>query len=133
MLTLPLTIGLIDEGRFLEAVNEELADIQRQLVEFVRLHGKDASTGTRAALAIKVTLQFDGVDQTDYSVKADLKKTVPTRPASVSKAIGGDGVGDGRPCLWVKASGSDALTPRQGKLATDDGRVIDQETGRAKD
>ena len=63
-----------------------------------------------------------------FSVKAQTKRTIPARPASVTLAISAEDQ-VGQPRLFVRRSGSDDDDPRQGKLATKDGHVIDIATG----
>lgn len=127
----PLTFDLIEEGRFARSVDEELGEIRRALVAYVKKHG-EAAEKAKAELSIKITLQFDGgPDAEDYSIKCTLSTKRPGRPALVTRAFE-EVEQDGTPTLFVRASGSDANPPRQMKLATDDGRVVDQKTGKPK-
>ena len=63
----------------------------------------------------------------DYSVKGITKLVEPGRPASVTRALGGEQ--DGRPCLEVRPSGSSRATPRQGVLCGQHGERVDPDTG----
>jgi hypothetical protein len=125
----PLTLGLIAEGRFLQAANEDLLDMQAKLLEYTTVHGDEAK-GAKARLIIEITLAVEAPKDEMFSIRAVTKTALPSRPASVTLAVA-DETRDGAPCLAVRRSGSDELTPRQGKLATADGRVIDQESGKA--
>lgn len=124
----PLTGELIDEGEFLGDLNLELAELQESIVKFCRLHGEKAK-GAVACIDIKIAMKVENPDDQAYSVKTSLKSTLPKRPASISLAMGGTD-DDGKQALFVRKSGSDDSNPKQMKLATRDGRTIDQETGK---
>ena len=124
----PLTLELINEGRFLADTHADLADLQERLLAFHDHYG-DAAKGAKAKLTIEITLACESPGDNLFSVKAAAKKAAPNRPASTTIAVS-DETEDGQPRLFVRRSGSDASTPRQGKLATDDGRTIDVDTGK---
>jgi len=124
---IPLEFSLIEQGRFEEAVNEQLRSIQSGLVEYVRKYGHSKTKGAKAELGLKIELKFEGRDENDYSVKASLAKKVPIRPPVVTTAMS-DEEQDGTPALFVKCSGSTTDNPRQSVLCTDDGRTVDLET-----
>lgn len=126
----PLELGLIDEGRFIIDANEDLSQLQQDLMAYRRLHGDD-SKGAKAKLTVEVTICIDDPKNELFSIKAVSKRTLPARPAATSLAIVDIDEASGQECLTVKPSGSDATSPRQGKLATDDGWGIDQDTGKA--
>ena len=128
----PLTLHLIDQGRFLSDVNVALAALQSHLIEHVRKYGTDKCKGEKAELAIKLTLKHEGRTEDDYSVKASMTEKRPGRPSSVNVAIA-DEEQDGVPLLWVHGAGGRADDPQQKVLTTDDGRVIDQQTGEVKE
>jgi|GEM_PF-2527620 len=126
-----LKLPLIDEGRFMDQADQDLAELQRSLLGFARRHGQYAS-GAKAKLTIEITLACEDPDQSLFSIKAQTKLAHPTRPASTSMALAAESEdGDGE-CLFVKPSGSNAQTPRQQQLTTDDGRPIDPATGEIK-
>ncbi len=127
----PLTGQLVDEGMFLQDLNLELADLQDAIVKFVEQHGDRAEKAV-ATLEIKIALKVENTDDKAFSVKTAMKSTMPRRPASVSMAMGGAN-DDGKLALFVRSSGSDEVHPRQLKLSTKDGRVIDQATGKVLD
>ena len=123
----PLALGLVDEGRLIVRANADLLDVQHRLMKYVAKHGKLAAKAV-AKLQIEVSLRVENPNEAVISVKAGTKVTLPNRPASVTLAIGDeDDAGNGR--LFVRKSGSDATTPRQGKFCTDDGERIDPDTG----
>ena len=123
----PLELALIEEGQFIDRINSDLSHIQQDLLSFVEEHA-DRAKGAKAVLTIQITLACENPTDGGYSIKALTKKTVPNRPASVSLCFG-DEKDDGTPSLFVRKSGSDESIPQQGKLATDAGKTIDQETG----
>lgn len=123
----PLSARLIDEGTFLDDLDAELGDLQEAVAKFRRMYGS-SSKGAKAKLTVEIELKVEDTDDDAYSVKTSMKATHPKRPASVSIAMGGE-TDDGKMALFVRASGSDHSDPRQGKLSTQDGRVIDPESG----
>lgn len=125
-----LGLALIDEGRFLVDADEDLSRLQQSLMEYRRTHG-EKSKGAKAKLTIEVTLAIDEPADELFSIKAMCKQTLPARPASTSLAIADVDAESGLEGLFVKPSGSEPATPRQGSLATADGRGIDPETGKA--
>lgn len=120
----------VDEGRFMRNVNADLEELQAKLIEHVKQYGKDATKGAKAKLQIEVSLSFEGRDETDYSIKATTKRVLPGRPACVTVGIA-DEKDDGAPALFVRQSGSTGDSPKQRVLATQDGRTVDIETGKA--
>lgn len=124
----PLDLALIEEGRFAAEINAALARLQAAMVRYVKTHGVEKATKAKAKLQIGVTLQFEGPNAEDFSVKGELRESVPSRPAVVTRALA-DWTDEGEPALFVRASGSTADDPRQGVLATEDGRVVDTTTG----
>lgn len=127
----PLTGQLVDEGVFLQDLNLELADLQDRIVKYVEQFGDNALKAV-AKLDIQVALKVENTDDKAFSVKTTIKTTMPKRPASVSMAMGGVDDG-GKMALFVRSSGSDEVHPRQLKLATRDGRVVNQDTGEVLD
>lgn len=127
----PLTLSLIEEGRFLEHADEDLSKLMHALAEHVKKYGKDLAIGAKAELGIKITLKFEGRDLTDYSVKTVTNLKLPGRPAEVTIAVAATEQ-TGEETLFVRNSGSGKDTPHQAKLATEDGRTIDPSTGKPK-
>ncbi len=128
----PLDISLIDEGRFVAAAAEEFAAAQDALYKFKKKYGEGAQ-GAKAKIKIEVVLSIDSVDESDadfdlFGISASVKKDLPARPKIVSKAIAGE-TDKGEGALFVRQTGSSAHTPAQTKLCTNNGRVIDQDTG----
>ena len=127
----PLSVMLIDEGEFLGDLDLELQDLQEAVAKFRRVYGEKAK-GAKAKLTIDIEIAIEDVDDDAYSVKTSMKATHPKRPASVSIAMGGE-TDDGKLALFVRKSGSDKTSPKQGKLATRDGRTIDPVSGEVVD
>ena len=127
----PLTLGRIDEGRFAVQTDEDLHDLQTALLAYAANYGPE-SRKAKAKLTIEITIAVEDPAEGLCSIKATAKKTTPQRPATVSMATT-DEDDDGQPGLFVRPAGSDTSPPRQTKLATDDGRTIDTETGEVLD
>lgn len=123
----PLTIGLIDEGRFMDEVERELDEVQRALIAYRQEHGM-AAKGAKAEVNVKITLGCDDPENELFSIRAEMKRKLPARPASVTLAMPAE-ADDGTATLFVRRSGSSTDEPAQGRLTTDDGRVIDGKTG----
>ena len=120
----PLQIGLIDEGRFIQQTDADLGEIQKQLLAFCSEYA-EKSVGAKAKLTIEVTVACEDANDGLFSLKSQTKMAFPARPASTTMAIP-ETNDDGSECLFVRKSGSDSKTPRQGKLCTDEGRSIPQ-------
>lgn len=125
----PLQLELIEQGRFLEALNEQILQIQRELVLYVEKWGPEKCKGVKGSLKIEIAMKFEGREESDWSIKGDIKKQIPLRPLSVSVALA-DHEQDGEPALFVQASGSSKSSPLQGILCTQDGRTVDPNTGK---
>lgn len=134
--TAPLTLDLIDEGRFLQDLERALVEIQAEIVAHVRKYGAAETIGAKAELLCKIALKFTGRgnDPTDFVIEATLTKTTPGRPKSVTTAMGDlDQTGQGRLFTW--RSGSDKTDARQLRLGLngEDSETIDQESGEVID
>ena len=126
----PLAPELIDEGRFPGQVRQSLAEVQAALLKHYETYGDRTNSG-KAKLKIEIALVWERKKDMEvplHSIKVEFKKDLPQPPASVGLALASEDH-EGRPCLMVQASGSRSEDPRQGRLCTDDGRTIDQETG----
>lgn len=126
---IPLELDLIDEGLFVEQANLDLRALQETILEYNKKHG-DRAKNAKAKLTLEITLRCENPDDELFSVKAQIKKSLPARPPSTSLAMASED--EKGACLFVRVSGSDNVTPAQGKLATQDGRTIDPETGKVK-
>jgi hypothetical protein len=111
----PLTLDLIEEGDFLKAVNEALLDVQRQLLEVVGRYGAQACSGMKAGLTVSIGFKMEDMGDRTFSIAGDIRKTVPTRPKVHTVGLS-DQLDDGRPALFVRATGSSIDDPRQGLL-----------------
>lgn len=124
-----LELSGIEEGRFSEQIDSEFAKLQEEAIAYARHHGAKAKD-TKSKMVIEISLRCEDPTSEYFSIKTQIKKTLPGLPANTTSAIGGDSQDD-RPCLFVKKSGSDANV-EQTKLCTDDGSLIDQTTGEIK-
>lgn len=128
---IPVTLDLIDEGEFVEGINAELEKATQAITAYCREHGDKAH---KAKAKLKIEIEMCVVNAADgaYSIKNTIKTEHPGRPSSVSLAVGGEDE-RGQGTLFVRGSGSDQHHPRQAKLATRDGRVIDPVSGEPLD
>jgi hypothetical protein len=110
----PITLGLIEEGEFIEQLELEFKHLQQQLIAYRRQFGEKAKKA-KAVLTAKVEMQIIDPDDETYCVKTNIATTAPKRPSMVSLTIEGIDQTDGD-VLFVRAEGSDADDPRQGKL-----------------
>lgn len=124
----PLALELIDEGRYLKDVNLGIDKIVQAMIQYKKDHGKTAATGVKAELHCKLVLCFDGLDDSDFSVKGTTAVKMPGPPARTTRAIENEEQ-DGQPHLWVRASGGTNDSPRQAVIATHDGRTVNPATG----
>lgn len=124
----PMTSELIDEGEMLEALNEEMICAQRSIEAYRKKWGENA---LKAGIQVELKIKFVCLDAENgmYRTEWLLDTKRPKRPKSTSTAIAAEDDA-GNPALFVRSSGSDGDDdPRQLKLATRDGRVVNPETG----
>lgn len=124
----PLTLNLVEEGRFHDEIDLALAHLQAEMVRYVKQHGVEKSEGAKAQLTVQLSLKFEGPNAEDFSIRGTLKQSIPSRPAVITRAVA-DVKDDGEPALFVRASGSTADSPLQDVLTTEDGRLVDSDTG----
>jgi len=122
-----LELGLIEEGELLKAVNDDLKAAHQAIAAYMEEHG-DRAEGAKAEMNLKITFKVENVDTGMVSIKGTTKVVSPTRPASVSMAMSEED-DEGFMGLFVKKSGSEAASPRQGSLCTQAGEAVDSETG----
>jgi hypothetical protein len=127
----PVTLELVDEGRFKKDIDEEIQKATKALIAFKNKYGTEKAAKATAKVSITLTFQFEGRDDSDFSIKGEIKQTVPSKPACVTVAMENETEG-GENALFVRASGSTADSPRQAVLATKDGAVVDINTGEVK-
>lgn len=126
----PLDLSLIDQGLFVANAADEFAELQHDLVAYQQKHGEDAA-GAKAKFVLEIVLGIEPpVSDDAMSIVAQIKKTMPSRPATTSKAIAGQ-TDTGEGALFVQVSGSSKAPPGQAALCTQDGRTIDPEDGTA--
>ncbi|GAA5510022.1 hypothetical protein [Novipirellula caenicola] len=125
----PLSTKLIDEGEFVDELDEAITETMKGLVAFRRRHG-DRSHKAKATITAKIEMVVTDVENGAYQINWKLDQSLPKRPAQSSFAVEG-GTEDNSDALFVRTSGSDNSHPDQMKFATRDGRTIDPETGEA--
>jgi hypothetical protein len=131
----PLELALIDEGRFVAKVDEDLRKAQAYLVRYLEEH-RGLAKKSKAKVTFDVILTCEDVgrdpevrpENATFSVTARSKIALPSRPDSITLAMPGEDE-DGTPLLEVRRSGSTRDTPRQEVLTTEDGRTVNTETG----
>lgn len=127
----PMTLDKIDEGRFLKDVEDEMATAIERLIKFTKKFGPDLTKKAKAVLNARITIVFEGRDENDFSIKAQVSHTVPSKPPSVSIAMAAPDDAE-KDVLFVRASGSTEEHPTQGVLCTKDGKTVDVTTGEIK-
>lgn len=109
-------------------MDDELATLQDIAVKFRRQFGQNADA-CKAKLTIEIALVANDTTDPSFRIITAIKQTHPKRPPSISMAMGSADDNS----LYVLASGSSKTGPKQLKLTTEDGRIIDQETGEVLD
>lgn len=117
----PFSIENLDEGEFVEDVNEAVLDMQSQLEKFRKTYGESAVKG-KAELTIKLGLSIADAQDGAYAISASFTTKMPKRPASHSIGLSGE-TQDGKPAVLVRSTGSDRDDPRQKKFSTRDGPI----------
>jgi hypothetical protein len=123
----PVSVSIIDEGRFIESANLELMGLQQKAVAYVKKHG-DKAKGAKSKLTLEVSLECENPEDGSFRIKTGMKTTLPSPPAKVTIGMA-DKTQDGKDALFVRNVGSGKDHPRQGILATEDGKNVDMETG----
>lgn len=125
-LFVPLTVEGINEGVYLERVNQALAELQEGMEAFRREH-EDAAKNAKAKLTMEVELVCLESADGGYGIKATYKSSLPRHPAQTSLAMAGQ-TQDGRRALLVRLDGSDDSHPRQSKMFSKAGsEEVDEE------
>lgn len=128
----PITFRDIEEGKLAEDLDAAVLDVSNALIAHVAQYGVQATKKDKAKLTLEITFEHLGNELKTFGMTGKIKRTLPGRPATTTLAIHSeDQLGEGG--LFVRVSGSDDSEPHQMKLATKDGRAIDQETGEAID
>jgi hypothetical protein len=124
---IPLEFDGVDEGRFKGSVNLALAEVQNDLIKFVKKH-KEKAKGAKAGVIINITLAKEDKGDGIFSIKATVQQKRPAVPASLTMAMETE-KDDGESALFVRASGSGHDDPKQAVLCTQDGRTVDPASG----
>lgn len=137
----PLAFDLLEEGNLKKSLDASLADARARLLAHIARYGTESTGKSKAKVTLEVTIaptassaEPDGKSFATYSITSNIKSTLPGRPSVASLAIHQADQVTGEDDLFVRASGSsEGEDPRQMKLATKDGRAIEQDTGKAVD
>lgn len=133
-------LSQIEEGELERSFNERLEAETQYLIGHTRKYGIEHTSKHKCVITLTVTIEpGDGrrkgqggrEEADDYLVSGKVKASRPGRPMRITRMIH-EQEQTGEDALFVRASGSDEGDPRQLKLATNDGRAIDQSTGEAK-
>lgn len=84
----PLELGLVDKGEFLEQANTELLNLQGEMIKYVSKH-KDKSEGAKAKLTLELTLSVEDPGSRAFGIKSQIKYTKPASPPKTAMVIGG--------------------------------------------
>jgi hypothetical protein len=121
MALVPLTLDLIEEGRFLRDLEAELARLQAELIMYRQTFCAEAG-GAKGTLVATITIVSDKEDEHAFAIRTGMKRVMPLRPSQMTIALDDAHPVTGAPVLVVRDSGSDLLDPRQGKMFTDEGK-----------
>lgn len=129
MITKPVRLELLEEGRLVDGLNEDLARATKALIDHVQEYGVEATTKSKAKITLEITLAPVNAADGTFAYSAKVKTSLPGRPAYATTAIlDRDALDGNKQTLFVRASGGDDGDPRQMRLSTDDGRAIDPAT-----
>lgn len=130
---IPLELNLIDEGRFVKAVNDALIEAQQKLMEHVKRYGGDAE---KAKAVVKAEIALVCMNPADmaFGCVAQIKTVSPTIPASANMLMGGT-TQTGEERLLCRVSGAGKDHPDQNVLCKQDGSPlgVDAVTGEIED
>lgn len=126
----PLKFDGIEEGRFSDEVNKAFAEVQHNLIEYCKKHAAKAR-GAKAGIVVKIVIAKDEKGEDIFSIKASVQQNRPAVPASLTLAIHSEN-DLGQSGLFVRGSGSTHDDPKQTVMSTQDGKLVDLETGEVK-
>ena len=122
-----LTLDLIDEGRLAAQLEEKIREAQVAIIDHLdRYEGK--AEKAKAKVGLEVEMVCVDPEERTFAVLGQVKIALPKPPQSATLALA-DRDEEHLPVLLVRKSGSTHDNPRQGVLATKDGRTVDSETG----
>ncbi len=123
----PLTIADIAEGKFLEDFIQELVFTEAMMVKFVQ-QWRDAADKAKGRVVATVWLEYDRDDPHRIKVSGKVTSVLPKRPGRT--CVGQ--IDHGRYMVGCLPCGATDDGPEQGRLCTQDGRVVDPKTGEVK-
>jgi len=126
----PLTFALIDEGRLAAEFEAKVREAQVAVIDHLGAYGDKAR---KAKAKVRLDIEMVCLDPEDrtFGVIGQVEMALPKPPACATLALADQDVESGLPLLLVRKSGSTDDDPRQGVLATKDGRAVDARTGKA--
>jgi len=123
----PFRLDSLNKGRLLDAINADMDELQRSMLEYVRRHGP-AAEKAKAVLTIKISLCCVEPIVPRFDVRVEPAITIPKSPPSVSTAEFEMDDKTGKPQLMVQDFPRQAEPgPRLPFEESDE--TVDQETG----
>jgi len=121
-----LTLDLIDEGRLAGQLEEKIREAQVAIIDHLDRYGGKAEKA-KAKVGLEVQMVCVDPEERTFAVIGQVKISLPKPPQSATLARADRD--DDLPVLLVRKSGSTHDNPRQGVLATKDGRTVNSDTG----
>jgi len=122
-----VTVESIDEGRFMQDINEALENLQEHIIAFSDKHGIKAKNA-KAKLTIEVVIGCIAPEDGAFAFGTQVKQSLPSPPAKLTLAMAASAENN-KPRLFARASGTGKDSPVQRVLCTEDGHSIDPDTG----
>ena len=123
----PVELATIKQGDFLQLSEDNFQQLQAEFIKYI----EENKISADAELTMKVKLHYEKSKES-CSIITQIEKKLPKLPATVTSAFVGEKHHGGQKCLFAQAAGATEDNPRQTKLCTDSGEVIDLGTGKAK-
>lgn len=126
-----VSLGNIDEGRFMKQANEAFVKLQEEMVLFANEHGDKAD---KAMGGMVISLKVGCVNAKDgaFGLITQIKTVLPSPPAKATFAMASNRE-SAHPRLFCRPSGTGKDTPAQALLSTEDGRTVNPATGEVLD
>jgi hypothetical protein len=123
----PVELATIKQGDFIIECEEAFRRVNERLIKHVEQFERSA----QAVLKMIVSVKYDS-EKDAYAIVTDIEEKLPKKPSRVTTAFVSEDPVNGHPCLFAQSAGTHKGDPHQQLLCTEDGKVIDQKTGKAK-
>lgn len=117
----PLTLDLIEEGEFRDAIDKAIQVAQHDLASHVAHWGERAGKA-KAEVCATIKMECSSSEDGVYSVEASLKIKAPSRPTRVTAAFSSQ-LSGGHLGLFVRGTGSTQGDPKQMHLPIPGGPI----------